>query len=285
MTERDVSVLDSSIHHVEAGEGDPIVFLHGNPTSSYLWRNVIPRLAGEGRSIAPDLIGMGRSGKPDVAYRFADHARYLDAWFDALALSRVTLVIHDWGSTLGIHWAKRHPDRVSGVAMMEAILRDIPWSEFPGELAEVFRGFRTPGIGEKLVLEENVFIERILPGAILRKLSADEMNAYRAPFPDAASRRPILAWPRELPLGGEPPEVMAVLRENERWLASSATPKLLLTFDPGVLITEKVAEWCRQTFRNLEVQKIGPGVHYVQEDHPEAIGDAVRDWRRRVIGS
>jgi haloalkane dehalogenase len=149
----------------------------------------------------------------------------------------------------------------------------------------VFRGFRTSGVGEKLVLEENVFIERILPGAILRKLSADEMNAYRQPFPDAASRRPILAWPRELPLGGEPPEIMALLRENERWLASSATPKLLLTFDPGVLITDKVAEWCRKTFRNLEVQKIGPGVHYVQEDHPEAIGDAVRDWRRRVIGS
>jgi haloalkane dehalogenase len=283
LTERDTAILDSSIHHVETGEGDPIVFLHGNPTSSVLWRNVIPRFAGEGRAIAPDLIGMGRSGKPDIAYRFADHARYLDAWFDALALSRVTLVVHDWGSALGIDWARRHADRVAGVAMMEAILRDIPWNEFPSEIAGVFRSFRTSGVGEKLVLEDNVFIERILPGAILRKLRAEEMDAYRAPYPTAASRRPILAWPRQLPLGGEPPEIIAMLRENERWLSSSTTPKLLLRFDPGVLVTERVAEWCARTFRNLEVQRLGPGLHYVQEDHPEAIGDAARDWRRRVI--
>jgi haloalkane dehalogenase len=171
MTERDVRALDSSIHHVETGQGDPIVFLHGNPTSSYLWRNVIPRLAGEGRCLAPDLIGMGKSGKPDIAYRFDEHARYLDAWFDALALERVTLVIHDWGSALGIHWAKRHGERVRGIAMMEAILRSIPWEEFPKEIAELFRGFRTPGVGEQLVLEQNVFVERVLPGAILRNLT------------------------------------------------------------------------------------------------------------------
>ncbi len=283
MTEHDVRALDSSIHYVETGQGDPLVFLHGNPTSSYLWRNVIPRLAGEGRCLAPDLIGMGKSGKPDIAYRFDDHARYLDAWFDALALERVTLVIHDWGSALGIHWAKRHGERVRGIAMMEAILRSIPWEEFPKEIAELFRGFRTPGVGEQLVLEQNVFVERVLPGAILRSLTDAEMAAYRAPFPDARSRRPVLAWPRQLPLGGEPAEIIAVLGENERWLATSDIPKLLLTFEPGVLITEPVARWCQARFRNLTVRKIGPGAHFVQEDHPAEIGDAVKEWRRRSV--
>jgi haloalkane dehalogenase len=283
MTESDVTALDSSIHYVESGQGDPIVFLHGNPTSSYLWRNVIPRLAGEGRCLAPDLIGMGKSGKPEIAYRFEDHARYLDAWFDALALEGVTLVIHDWGSTLGIHWAKRHEKRVRGIAMMEAILRGIPWDEFPKDIADLFRSFRTPGVGETLVLEQNVFVERVLPGAILRKLSEAEMNAYRAPFPDERSRRPVLAWPRQLPLGGEPAEIMAILGENERWLGTSAVPKLLLTFEPGVLITEGVARWCQNRFRNLTVRKIGPGAHFVQEDHPAEIGDAVKEWRRKTV--
>src|SRR5262249_44899592 len=162
----------------------------------------IPRLAGEGRSLAPDLIGMGKSGKPDIAYRFEDHARYLDAWFDALALDRVTLVVHDWGSALGIHWAERHAERVRGIAVMEGSLRSISWEEFPQEISELFRGFRTPGVGEELVLEQNVFVERVLPGAILRKLTDAEMAAYREPFPDAKSRRPVLAWPRQLPLGG-----------------------------------------------------------------------------------
>jgi haloalkane dehalogenase len=283
MEKHDARVADSTIHYLETGSGDPIVFLHGNPTSSYLWRNVIPHLAAEGRCLAPDLIGMGKSGKPRIDYRFVDHARYLDAWFDALSLDRVTLVVHDWGSALGIHWAKRHPQRVVGIAMMEAILRDIPWSDFPKELVEVFKGFRTPGVGEKLVLEQNVFIEKVLPGAILRKLSAQEMDAYRAPFPTPESRAPMLRWPRELPLGGEPPEIVAMLKENERWLAASETPKLLLTFEPGVLITPSVAEWCRKTLRNLETKAIGPGIHWVQEDHPEAIGDAVKEWRRRVL--
>jgi haloalkane dehalogenase len=283
MIDHDVAVLDSSIHYVETGQGDPIVFLHGNPTSSYLWRNVIPRLEGEGRCLAPDLIGMGKSGRPRVEYRFADHARYLDAWFDALRLERVTLVVHDWGSALGLDWAKRHAERVCGVAMMEPILRSIPWSEFPKELVELFRAFRTPGVGEELVLEKNLFIERVLPGAILRTLSAEEMDAYRAPFPTPESRAPVLRWPRELPLGGEPADVVAVIDENARWLAVDRIPKLLLTFEPGVLVTEPVAEWCRKTFRNLQTLKIGAGVHFVQEDHPQAIGDAVKTWFRACV--
>lgn len=283
MTEHDARVLDSSIHYLETGRGDPIVFLHGNPTSSFLWRNIIPRLAGEGRCLAPDLIGMGKSGKPEIGYRFADHARYLDAWFDALKLERVTLVIHDWGSALGIHWAKRHPERVAGIAMMEPILRDIPWTQFPKEFVEIFRGFRTEGVGEQLVLEQNLFIEKVLTGAILRKLSPEEMDAYRAPYPTRESRMPMLRWPRELPLGGEPAHIVAMLEESQRWLAQSETPKLLLTFEPGALVTAEVAEWCRKTLRNLETKAIGPGIHFVQEDHPEAIGDAVGEWRRRRV--
>ncbi|MGH7804997.1 MAG: haloalkane dehalogenase [Candidatus Binatia bacterium] len=285
MTERDVPVLGSTIHVLEEGAGDPIVFLHGNPTSSYLWRNVMPRLAGEGRLLAPDLIGMGKSGKPEGDYRFPMHARYLDAWFEAMDLRKVTLVIHDWGSALGIAWARRHPDRVAAIAMMEAILTPIGWDDFPPDFVPLFQAFRTPGAGEQLVLEENKFIELVLPGAIVRKLTDEEMNAYRAPFLDPASRLPMLAWPRCLPIAGEPKDVIAVIDENAKWLATSGVPKLLFTAEPGVLVTAKTVEWCRSTFRNLEVVALGAGVHYVQEDHPEAIGDAVKAWRRRVLAS
>jgi len=285
MTEHDLRLLDSTIHYVETGEGDPIVFLHGNPTSSYLWRNVIPPLAGEGRCLAPDLIGMGKSGKPDIGYHFLDHARYLDAWFDAMDLRRVTLVIHDWGSALGIYWARRHADRVAAIAMMEAIVEPIGWSEFPEPFVPLFQGFRTAGVGEKLVLEENRFIEQVLPGAIVRKLAAEEMEAYRAPFREPSSRKPMLAWPRQLPIGGEPKDIIAILEESNRWLGEHPAPKLLLTFDPGVLTTERNARWCQERMRNLEVKKIGPGLHYVQEDHPQAIAEAVRDWRQRTIAS
>src|SRR5215207_8029778 len=178
----EVSVLDSTMHYEEAGDGDPIVLLHGNPTSSFLWRKVIPGVAGEGRVLAPNLIGMGRSGKPDIGYRFVEHARYLDAWFDALALERVTLVGHDWGGALGFHWARRHPDRVAAVAFMETIVKPTTWSEFPEAAREMFQGFRTPGTGEQLVLEQNMFVEAVLPASMLHQLTADEMNAYREPF-------------------------------------------------------------------------------------------------------
>jgi len=195
MSEHDLSVLGSTIHYRETGAGDPIVFLHGNPTSSYLWRNVIPRLESEGRCLAPDLIGMGASGKPDLEYRFVDHARYLDAWFDALDLRRVTLVVHDWGSALGFHWAARHPDRIAAIAFMEAIVKPLTWAEWPEKARDVFRGFRTPKVGEKMIFEKNVFIENVLPGSIVRRLSPEEMDAYRAPFLDPASRRPVWRWP------------------------------------------------------------------------------------------
>jgi haloalkane dehalogenase len=283
MSEHDLHVLDSTIHYRDSGAGDPIVFLHGNPTSSYLWRNIIPRLEGEGRCLAPDLIGMGRSGKPDIAYRFVDHARYLDAWFGALALSRVTLVLHDWGSALGFYWASRNAERVAAIAFMEAVVKPLTWSEWPEKAREVFRGFRTPGVGEKLIFERNVFIENVLPGSILRKLSAEEMDAYRAPFRDPKSRTPMWRWPNEIPLEGEPKDVVEIVAGYGRWLASSEVPKLLLAFEPGAILGPELVEYCRANFRNLEVRRLGAGSHFVQEDAPEAIGDAIREWRRRVL--
>lgn len=283
MTEHDVRVLDSTMHYRESGTGQPIVFLHGNPTSSLLWRNIMPRLEGEGRCLAPDLIGMGRSAKPAIDYSFADHARYLDAWFEALALRDVTLVIHDWGSALGFHWAHRHPERVRAIAFMEGIVRPLAWSEWPESSRELFKAFRTPGVGEKLIFEKNVFVEKVLPASILRPLSPEEMDAYRAPFREPASRRPMWRWPNQIPLDGEPAEVVAVVEAYGRWLGESSIPKLLLTFDPGILIQGPILEWCRANVRNLEIREIGPGSHFVQEDHPEAIGDAIKEWRRRVL--
>jgi haloalkane dehalogenase len=283
MREEQVPVLDSWMHCRRTGDGAPIVFLHGNPTSSYLWRNVIPPLEAEGLCIAPDLIGMGKSGRPEIPYRFFDHARYLDAFLDGLDLRGATLVLHDWGSALGIHWAKRHEDRVAGIAMMEPILEHVGWKDFPPALVDLFKGFRTPDVGEKLILEENVFVEKVLPGAVFRKLGADEMAAYRTPFPDPHSRRPVLQWPRELPIEGEPADVIRVIEENARWLGESDVPKLLLTFDPGALVTAPAVERLRPRIRNLEIRKIGAGLHYVQEDHPGPIAEAIRDWRRRVV--
>jgi haloalkane dehalogenase len=285
MAEYDVATLDSRMHTRETGSGEPIVFLHGNPTSSYLWRNVIPRLESEGRCLAPDLIGMGKSGKPNVAYRFVDHARYLDAWFGELSLERVTLVLHDWGSALGFHWARRHADRVAAIAFMEGIVKPLTWGEWPEKAREVFRGFRTPGVGEKLIFDKNVFIENVLPGSILRQMTPDEMDAYREPFRDPKSRTPIWRWPNEIPLDGEPRDVVEIVTAYGEWLAQSNVPKLLLAFEPGAILGPELVGYCRAHMRNLEVTHLGPGSHFVQEDQPEAIGDAIRDWRRRVLAA
>jgi len=272
------------MHYEEAGDGNPIVLLHGNPTSSFLWRKVVPGLVGEGRVLAPDLIGMGRSGKPDIAYRFVEHARYLDAWFDALALEHVTLVGHDWGGALGFHWARRHPDRVAAVAFMETIVRPTSWSEFPEAAREIFQGFRTPETGEQLILEQNLFVEAVLPASMLHQLTTEEMDAYREPFREPADRLPTLAWPRELPIDGEPADVVELVDSYDRWLASSEdVPKLLLTFEPGAIMSEPVVRWCQETIAALEIANAGQGIHFVQEDEPEAIARIVSEWRRRVL--
>jgi haloalkane dehalogenase len=274
-------VLGKTMAYVETGEGDPVVFLHGNPTSSYLWRNVIPHVEAFGRCIAPDLVGMGDSDKLDdpgpESYRFTEHRRYLDALLEALnATERITFVVHDWGSALGLDWANRHRERVRGIAYMEAIVRPLTWDEWPEEARRVFQGFRSSA-GEEMALAKNVFVERVLPGSVLRGLTEEEMEVYRRPFREPGeSRRPTLAWPRELPIEGEPADVVDIVRSYARWLESSAVPKLFLNAEPGAILTGAQRDFCRIWPNQREVTVAG--IHYVQEDSPHEIGRAIADW-------
>ena len=281
-----IDVLDSSIAYHDSGspgeDAPTFVFLHGNPTSSYLWRNVIPSVESLGRCLAPDLIGMGDSGKSgDGAYRFVDHVRYLDAWFDAMDLGdRIVLVVHDWGSALGFHWAKRHPDRVAGIAYMEAIVQPIDWEDFPGQATEVFQAMRFPA-GETLVLDQNIFVEQILPMSILRDLTPAEHDEYRRPFKEAGEvRRPTLTWPRELPIAGEPVDVIAIVKDYGDWLASSDVPKLFIDAEPGAILRGRQRDFCRSWPNQKEVTV--KGIHFVQEDSPEEIGRAVAEFARAL---
>ena len=275
---RNVRVLDTAMSYVDTGTGKPVVFLHGNPTSSYLWRNIIPFVSGGARCLAPDLIGMGQSAKVP-AYRFADHARYLDAWFDALDLRDVVLVLHDWGSALGFHWARRHADRVAAIAYMEALVQPRLWSDFAHGRDAIFRALRSDA-GERMVLDDNFFIEAVLPKSILRPLSALEMDAYRAPFAEREARRPTLVFPRELPVEGEPADVAAIVEAYGAWMAPSDLPKLFVNAEPGALLTGRARDFCRswKNQRELTVE----GIHYIQEDSPREIGAALRDFIRHV---
>ncbi len=276
-----IEVLGKKMAYVELGAGEPVVFLHGNPTSSFLWRNIMSRVVDLGRCIAIDLIGMGDSDKLDDSgpdrYTFAEHSRYLDAAFDALGLvERVALVVHDWGSALGFHWANRNRDAVRGICYMEAIVRPITWDEFPAAARAVFEGFRSPA-GEQMVLERNLFVEAVLPGSILRKLSDEEMNEYRRPYAVAGeSRRPTLTWPRQIPIDGEPAEVVAIVRDYADWLSASNVPKLFVNAEPGALIAGRTREFCRAWPNQREVTV--QGSHFIQEDSPHEIGAALRSW-------
>jgi haloalkane dehalogenase len=278
-----VKVDGVEMAYVDVGDGEPIVFLHGNPTSSYLWRNVIPHLTGLGRCLAPDLVGMGDSGRtPDGSYRFVDHARYLDGWFDAIGLKRdVTLVIHDWGSALGFHWAYRHQASVKAIAYMEAIVRPVSNAEWPEAARKVFMGMRSAA-GEEMVLQNNVFIERILPGSILRKLCEDEMAVYRKPYVEPGeSRRPMLTWPRQIPIDGEPADVTAIVKEYGEWLAASSIPKLFVNAEPGAILSGAQREFCRGWPNQREVTVRGS--HFIQEDSPHEIGGAIAGWLRSLL--
>lgn len=276
-----VSAAGRQMAYVEQGAGMPVVFLHGNPTSSYLWRNVMPHVGDRGRCLAPDLIGMGDSDKlPDSrpgTYRFVTHRHYLDAWFDAvLPEGPVTLVIHDWGSALGFDWARRHPDRVRGIAYMEAIVQPFSWSQWPAALHDVFRALRSES-GESMVLEDNIFVEKVLPGAILRSLAEEELAEYRRPFAEPGEgRRPTLDWPREIPLDGTPEDTTAVVEAYGRWMAESPLPKLFVNAEPGAILVGAARDFCRQWPNQREVTV--KGSHFIQEDAPDAIGQAVADW-------
>lgn len=286
LPKRTVDVLGTQMAVHDTGEGPAIVLLHGNPTSSYLWRDVVPHLAGLGRIVVPDLIGMGDSAKlPDPGpgrYTFAEHRDHLDALLDALDLGDdITLVIHDWGSALGFHWAHRHPERVAGIAYMEGIVRPLTWDEWPPSARGIFEAMRTDA-GEELILDRNLFVEAILPASILRKLDDAELDEYRRPFATPGEdRRPTLTWPRQIPLDGQPAEVAELVAAYAAWLASSAVPKLFVNAEPGSILIGAQREFCRTWPNQTEVTV--PGLHFIQEDSADLIGAAVADWIRTTV--
>ncbi|HIF06136.1 MAG TPA: haloalkane dehalogenase [Gemmatimonadetes bacterium] len=280
-TKQYVEVDGHKMAYVEVGSGDPIVFLHGNPTSSYLWRNVIPHLEKSGRCIAPDLIGMGDSQKLDDSgpdrYRFVEHRHYLDGLLEAVGVdSNVTFVIHDWGSALGFDWANRYRDAVNGIAYMEAIVRPVSWADWPEPAVSLFQNFRSPA-GESMVLEKNIFVENVLPASVIRELTEAEKTEYRRPFLEAGeSRRPTLTWPREIPLEGEPADVTEIVQSYADWLSSSEIPKLFVNADPGTILIGGQREFCRAWPNQTEVTVAGR--HFIQEDSPHEIGAAIAEW-------
>jgi haloalkane dehalogenase len=285
LPKKHVQVHGQRMAYVEQGAGDPVVLLHGNPTSSYLWRNVIRHLHGLGRCIAPDLIGMGDSAKLEPSgperYRLVEHAHHLDGLMDALGISeRVVLVGHDWGSALGFDWARRHEGAIRGIAYMEAIVRPLAWAEWPEPIRGLFQGLRSEA-GEEMVLEKNVFVERILPGSVLRRLTQEEMAVYRRPYADAGeARRPTLTWPREIPLDGEPADVAKIVQAYADWLSGSHLPKLFVNADPGAILIGGQREFCRGWPNQEEVTVRGS--HFLQEDSPDEIGRAIAAWYERL---
>ncbi|MEO1064734.1 MAG: haloalkane dehalogenase [Actinomycetota bacterium] len=288
MDRQHVDVLDGQMAYVEAGLGaETIVFLHGNPTSSFLWRNVLPHVTDLGRCLAPDLIGMGesskRAGEGDDRYRFVEHVRYLDAWFDSVVPEgQVILVVHDWGSALGFHWANRHRDRVRGIAYTEAIVSPVEWDEWPEAARGIFEAFRSPA-GEELVLDKNVFVENVLTAGDPPFLDEAAMEVYRAPFAEPGEdRRPTLTWPRQIPLAGEPADVVAIVEDYGRWLAESDVPKLLVHADPGAILIGRQLELARSWPNQTEVSVAGG--HFVQEFSPHELGEHLRDWVQGLDG-
>ena len=278
-TSRAVEVHGSEVHYVDEGSGDPLLFLHGNPTWCYLWRNVIPHLTSRTRCIAPDLIGMGKSGKPNIEYRFFDHVKYIEGFIETMRLRNITLVIHDWGSALGFYYAMRHEDNIKGIAFMEALLAPAPsWEIMPEGARSLFQSFRTPDVGWDLIVNKNIFIEEVLPGAILRKLTAREMDYYRLPYREPSNRKPLWRWPNEIPIAGEPRDVAEAVAAYNHWLQKTDLPKLLFYATPGAILRTPLVEWCKRNLRNLKTVDIGPGIHFLQEDNPHLIGSELAQW-------
>ncbi|KAK6435254.1 hypothetical protein LTR95_008556 [Oleoguttula sp. CCFEE 5521] len=288
-TQKQVPVLDSHIAYIDTGATRnaslTAIFLHGNPTSSYIWRNIIPHVGPIVRCIAPDLIGMGKSGKPDIAYRFVDHFRYLDAFLDAVVSNGpVVIVAQDWGSALGLHWAFRHQDRIAGLALMEFIRPFLTWDDAGGVQAqEVFKRFRDAVAGRKLIIDDNVFVKVLLPGGVIRRLTGEEQEYYEAPFPTAASREPVWRWPNEIPIESHPKDVWDIAIQYHVWLLETATPKLVFWATPGAFIKpEKASEYAKK-LKNVTMIDLGEGRHYLQEDHPHEIGVRLDEFIRRLL--
>jgi haloalkane dehalogenase len=278
-----IDVLGSQMHYIDEGEGDPILFLHGNPMSSYLWRNIIPHLSGQGRCIAPDLIGMGKSDHPDIPYRFDDQYRYLSAFIEALDLgSDVTLVIHDWGSGLGFRWAHEHAADVKAIAFMEAMIKTLSLDDMPGSLRLAMRMMRAPVTGWLMVSVGNIFLRKMIPDLTHTKLSPEALAYYRSAYPTIASRRAVLQWPRELPLDGKPAGNVAVVEAYRQWLTETQVPKLLFYGEQGIAIKEAEVAWCREQLSNLDIVALGDGIHFLQETHPHTIGTELSKWYARL---
>lgn len=277
-TSKFIEINGSNIHYIEEGAGDPIVFIHGNPTSSYLWRNIIPSLTPHGRCIALDLIGMGKSDKPEIDYRLVDHINYVEGFIEKMELTNITFVIHDWGSALGFHYAMHHESNIKGLAFMEAILQSLSWDNFPKDFKMGFKLFRTPLVGWLMIVGMNIFVEQILPKAIVRKLTEAEKNHYRAPYKSLKDRKPLWRWPNEVPIEGQPSDVTKIVEDYNRKLQESELPKLLFFAHPGGILRPTMVEWCKQNLKNLKTVDIGPGIHYLQEDNPQLIGSELAQW-------
>ena len=284
-TKKKVNVMGYTMSYVDEGSGDPIVLLHGNPTSSYLWRNIIPHLTTLGRCVAPDLIGMGDSDKlrdsGTNSYSFSEHRKYLEALLEEIGVSEnVVFVIHDWGSALGFDWAYRYPDKVKGIVYMEAILFHYEWRDWPEDGRKIFQGFRSPA-GEEMILDKNYFIERVLPNAVMRKLTPSEMDVYRRPFLNPGEdRRPTLAWPRQIPIEGEPKEVIEIVSAYSKWLSKSDIPKLFINAEPGSILVGRARDFCR-TWPNQDEVTV-KGKHFIQEDSPDEIGQSIAEFIRKI---
>ena len=279
-----IEIDGKNMAYHQTGEGLPVVFLHGNPTSSYLWRNIIPIVAKNARCIAPDLIGMGDSEKlkeiNEHTYSFFQHRHYLDGFLDALELkNKVILVVHDWGSALGFDWANRNRNRIAGIIYMEAIVRPVSWKDWPDAAKPIFKGFRSSE-GEEMILKKNLFVEAVLPGSILRKLTEEEMEEYRRPFVLPEHRLPTLKWPREIPIDGEPKDVAKVVSEYADWLSVSDIPKLFIDVDPGAILIGEQRNFCRSWPNQKEIKVSGS--HFVQEDSPYEIGEAISEWLQDI---
>ena len=284
-TKKKTHVMGYNMSYVDEGSGDPVVLLHGNPTSSYLWRNIIPHLSTLGRCVAPDLIGMGDSDKlknsgPD-SYSFVEHRKYLDALLEEIGVSeKVVFVIHDWGSALGFDWAYRYPDKVKGIVYMEAILLHYEWSDWPEGGRKIFQGFRSPA-GEELILDKNYFVELVLPNSVMRELTPPEMDVYRRPFLNPGEdRRPTLKWPRQIPIEGEPKEVVEIVTTYSEWLSKSGIPKLFINAEPGAILVGRARDFCR-TWPNQEEVTV-KGKHFIQEDSPDEIGESIAKFIRKI---
>ena len=284
---RYIDVLGSTMHYIDEGEGAPVVFLHGNPSSSYLWRNIIPYMTRLGRCIAPDLIGMGRSAKPNLEYRFADHVRYLDAFIEALDLRDVTLVVHDWGSALGFHYARRYQENVRAIAFMEAILKPMRWSDFPLKTRIAFRVMRSSIPGSLLrwltLQVMNGFVKQVLPQTVVRPLQAEEMKWYGEPYRTVSSRKPLSRWMCQVPVDGQPVDVHQAVWAYNQWLQETPIPTLLFYANPGMAVGAEDVAWCKQHLRNLQTVNIGRGIHFLQEDAPHLIGRELARWYHRSV--